>query len=76
VGQRLFDGGIARVYIDGVLIADVDTWAPLQEEFQAAMFVATGLSPGSHTLRIEVTGTKNPSSPATRIVVDAFDVIQ
>jgi hypothetical protein len=76
VGQRIFDGGIARVYLDGVLIADVDTWAPLQEEFQAAMFVATGLSPGSHTLRIEVTGTKNPSSPATRIVVDAFDVIQ
>jgi hypothetical protein len=76
VGQRLFDGGIARVYLDGVAVVDVDTYAPIQEEFQAAIFSATGLTPGTHTLRIEVLGTKNPSSQGTRIVVDAFDVIQ
>jgi hypothetical protein len=76
VGQRLFDGGMARVSLDGVVVADIDTWAALQEEFQAAMFSAPGLAPGSHTLRIEVLGTKNASSQGTRIVVDAFDVIQ
>jgi hypothetical protein len=76
VGQRLFDGGIARVYLDGVSVVDVDTCATIQEEFQAALFSAAGLTPGSHTLRIEVLGTKNPSSQGTRIVVDAFDVIQ
>ena len=78
VGQRLFDGGIARVYLDGVAVADVDTWAAVQEEFQAAMFALSGLAPGTHTLRIDVLGTKNPASttPGTRVVVDAFDVIQ
>ena len=76
VGQRLFDGGIARVSLDGVVVANIDTWAPIQEEFQAAMFSATGLASGSHTLRIEVLGTKNASSQGTRVVVDAFDVIQ
>ena len=76
VGQRLFDGGIARVFIDGAAVADIDTWATIQEEFQAAMFSASGLAPGTHTLRIDVLGTKNASSSGTRIVVDAFDVIQ
>lgn len=76
VGQRLFDGGIARVFLDGVVVADIDTYAPVQEEFQAAIFTASGLAPGSHTLRIEVTGTKAATSQGTRIVVDAFDIIQ
>jgi hypothetical protein len=82
VGQRVRDGGIARITLDGVVVADIDTWAGVpdpdnvQEEFQAAMFTASGLTPGSHTLRIEVLGTKNHSSEGTRIVVDAFDVIQ
>ena len=76
IGQRLFDGGIARVFVDGVAVADVDTYAPVQEEYQAAMFSAAGLAPGSHTLRIEVTGSKNAASQGTRIVVDAFDISQ
>jgi hypothetical protein len=82
VGQRLRDGGIARVSLDGVVVTDIDTWAgvqdsaSVQDEFQAAIFSATGLPPGSHTLRIEVLGTKNPSSDGARVVVDAFDVIQ
>ena len=74
IGERLFDGGIARVYVDGVAVADVDTWAPIQEEFQAAMFTASGLAPGSHTIRVEVTGGKNAASTGTRVVVDAFDI--
>ena len=74
IGERLFDGGIARVYVDGIAVADVDTWAPIQEEFQAAMFSASGLAPGSHTIRIQLTGGKNASSTGTRVVVDAFDV--
>jgi hypothetical protein len=74
IGERLFDGGIARVYLDGVAVADIDTYAAIQEEFQAAMFTASGLAPGSHTIRIELTGGKNPASTGTRVVVDAFDI--
>jgi hypothetical protein len=74
IGQRSFSGGIARVLLDGAQVAQVDTLAPIQEEFQAAMYVATGLANTSHTLVIEVTGQKNPASQNTWIFVDAFDV--
>jgi hypothetical protein len=74
IGQRSFSGGIARVLLDGVEVAQVDTFAPVEEEFQAAMFTATGLANTSHTLTIEGTGLKNPSSFNTWIIVDAFDI--
>ena len=76
IGQRAFDGGVARVYVDGVVIADLDTYAPIQEEYQAVIFSAGQLGAGPHTIRIEVAGTKNVSSSGIRIVVDAFEVIQ
>ena len=47
-----------------------------QEEFQAVMFSATSLAPGTHTLSIEVLGTRNAAAGGTRIVIDAFDVIR
>lgn len=76
LGERAFAGGIARVFVDGVLAGEVDTYAPNQEEFQAVMFGASGLAAGTHTIRIEVTGLKNPAASGTRVLVDAFDVIQ
>ena len=66
-GDRGFGGGIARVYLDGTLVADVDTYARMQEEYQAPLFVATGLAPGEHSLTIEVTGMANPNSSGTQI---------
>src|SRR5207245_3431406 len=74
IGQRAFNGGIARVLLDGVQVAQVDTFAPVQEEFQANMYSVTGLASTSHTLIIEATDQKNPSSQGTWIFVDAFDV--
>jgi hypothetical protein len=76
IGQRGFSNGIARVYLDGVPVTDVDAFAPIQEEFQAVMFSAGNLAAGAHTLSIEVLGTKNAGSSGTRIVIDAFDVIR
>jgi hypothetical protein len=74
IGQRAMNGGIARVLLDGVQVAQVDTFAPVQEEFQAVVYSATGLPSTSHTLAIEVTGTQNPSSQGAFIYVDAFDI--
>jgi Bacterial Ig domain len=74
ISQRAFNGGIARVLLDGVEVAQVDTFAPVQEEYQAALFTATGLPSTSHTLTIQVTGLKNPLSQDVFIYVDAFDV--
>jgi len=78
VGARGPWGGIARVFLDGTLVnGSVDTYAST-EQFQnnAIMFSAAGLAAGSHTLRIEVTGTKNAASTDAIVAVDAFDVIQ
>jgi hypothetical protein len=39
------------------------------------LFTATGLSDVNHTLKITATGRRNRASSATRIVVDAFEVM-
>ena len=76
IGERGFGTGIARISLDGSFVAQVDTPTALQEEYQAALFAATGLTPGTHTLTIEVMGRNNepPGATVERVVVDAFDV--
>jgi hypothetical protein len=73
LGFRGPDRGIARVYLDGVFVAEIDTYSPT-EEIRSAIFTSTGLADTSHTLRIEVTGLRNPASTTALIAVDAFDV--
>jgi len=68
--------GIARVRLDGAVVATVDTYAPSRPAASGPMFGTAGLAAGSHTLVIEVTGTSNASSVGSFIVVDAFDVRQ
>jgi hypothetical protein len=77
IGHRGPQNGIARVILDGSVVADsVDTYAPTEAEApQTTVRTLSGLAAGSHTLTIEVTGSKNPASAGTAIVVDAFDVI-
>ncbi|HJU44099.1 MAG TPA: Ig-like domain-containing protein [Vicinamibacterales bacterium] len=84
IGQRRRDGGIAKIILDGVEVAQVDTFNAIQDEFQASVYSVTGLTPGTHTLTIEVTGTKRggpdcvpgatPCSSGFLIFVDAFDI--
>jgi len=64
--------GIANVYVDGVLKTQVDSYSA-SGQAQQALYTITGLSSGSHTLVIEVTGTKNASAQSAWIWVDAFD---
>ena len=72
IGFRGPQAGIARVYLDGVVVSDIDTYSSF-EQVQAMVFQTTGLAAGTHTLTIEVTGSKNPASAGTYIIVDAFD---
>jgi len=74
------NGGIARVFLDGVFMKEVETYAPSltpahQNVFQVEHFKAMGLADTSHTLTIEVTGRQNPAAMTAIVVVDAFDVI-
>jgi membrane-associated phospholipid phosphatase len=74
IGARGPQTGIARVILDGVVVADsLDTYAPTEVP-QTTVFTSPGLAAGSHTLTIEVTGLNNPASAGASIVVDAFDV--
>ena len=66
-------GGIVDFYLDGELVADdVDTYNATQD-FQCLLFSQDGLDVVSHTLRIEVTGTKNPSSNGTLLMLDGIE---
>jgi hypothetical protein len=73
IGFRGPQTGIALVFLDGNLVAQVDTYSPT-EEVKAVIFSANGLQHRSHTLWIEVIGHKNPASTDSLVVVDAFDV--
>lgn len=65
--------GKAKVYLDGVYTGLVDLFASTPK-FQQVI-EAHGLSPGAHTLAIEVAGQKHPVSAGYYINIDAFEVI-
>ncbi|MGH8245096.1 MAG: Ig-like domain-containing protein [Gammaproteobacteria bacterium] len=73
IGYRGPESGIARVFLDGSFVGEIDTYSPTQSIVDA-LFTATGLADSSHTLTIEVTGLKNDASTGALIVVDGFDV--
>ena len=66
--------GYANVYIDNNLVDEnVDTYAASTVN-QFAAFSYSGLSAGSHTIKIVVDGTKDANSAATYVTTDAFIV--
>jgi hypothetical protein len=67
-------GGQARIVIDGQDSGTVDTFASPTEPL-AVLVSLNGLPAGSHTVEIEVTGTKNPRSSGTWVTFDGFDVV-
>lgn len=75
VGFRAARTGIANVYLDGLFVAEVDTYAAGAEGYQATAYTLSGLAPGAHTLVIEATGRRNPAATNNYVVVDAFDVV-
>lgn len=65
-------GGIVDVYLDDQLVADdIDTYVATPT-YQQSLYSSSLLSPGLHTLRLEVTGDKNPSSVSTLLMLDAI----
>jgi hypothetical protein len=69
IGCRKLSTGLARVFLDGVLVREINTYLPAPiEGYQHTVFRADGLASGTHTLTIE------GASDGAFIVVDAFDV--
>jgi hypothetical protein len=73
IGFRGPQAGRARVYLDGTPVASVDAYSA-GEQLQAVLFSASGLTSGTHTIVVEVTGRKHNLATNNFIVVDAFDV--
>jgi hypothetical protein len=73
IGFRGPQAGLANVYLDGLQVATVDLYDPV-ERVKSVVYSVNGLAAGSHTLIVEATGTWNPSSSDPFVVVDAFIV--
>lgn len=72
IGAKNSNLGKANVYIDGVLqIAGIDLYSATKQ-YQQPLYVKTGLSNASHTIKIEVAGTKNASSSGYYVNIDAL----
>jgi hypothetical protein len=74
IGYRDEWSGMARVYVDGEAKTTIDNYQS-PSEARAVLYNIGGLSPGPHSLTIEVTGTRNSSAKASWVWVDAFDVV-
>ncbi|SDX46322.1 glycosyl hydrolase [Paenibacillus sp. CF384] len=74
IGYKQHNLGKVGVYIDGVLDSTVDLYTSGTGPQQAVLYEKSGLSSGSHTIKLVVTGTKNSSSSDYFVVLDAFKV--
>lgn len=66
------NGGYANIYIDGNLVASNVTTYNATTSYQQVIWSDSGLSNGTHTLKILVDGTKPAASTNTYVQVDAF----
>ncbi len=67
--------GIAKVFVDGALVATIDLYSPTKQFRQVVWAMDFG-SAATHTVEFRVTGTKNAKSGGTRVDFDAFLVMQ
>ncbi|HZX48580.1 MAG TPA: hypothetical protein VFF47_05120 [Nitrospirota bacterium] len=64
--------GKAKIYFNGVYKGMVDLYSPNVQ--YPVVLEGKGLPAGNYTLRIEVSGQKNPGSTGSFTLIDSFDV--
>ena len=72
-GNKGVQHGIARIYIDGVFVQDVDTWNDVSRR-QQRLFWKYGLTRGRHHIKIVNSGKRRAGSRGYLVDVDAFVV--
>ena len=72
ISQMDMNYGIAEVYVDNVLEATVDLYAP-STTYQQVVFSKSDLKYGKHTIKIVCKGQKNKKSRNKYVTVDAFN---
>ena len=66
--------GVARIYVDGQLKTEIDTYlSPARAT--TVPYAITGLVAGQHILTIEATGIHNQSARGSWVWIDGFDVV-
>lgn len=73
VSRVTTSAGIADVYLDGKKVSTIDRYSST-EAYQQVVFERTGLSSGSHSLKLVRTGRSNPKSSGKNLLVDSFVV--
>ncbi|MEY9966197.1 beta-galactosidase GanA [Streptacidiphilus sp. MAP12-16] len=73
IASKAANHGLADVYLDGVKTTTVDGYSSGTVN-QQIEYAAAGLGNGPHTLKIVVTGQKNPAASGTFVSVDAVDL--
>ena len=61
--------GKANIYIDGTLVTTMDQYASTAA-YQKAVYSKTGLTSGTHTVKIEVLGEKQSAATGSNISID------
>lgn len=67
-------GGYADLYVDGAFVDRLDMYAPVEQWLDSALYELSGLTPGTHTVRLMFTGEQNPESSGLNIYVDRLDL--
>lgn len=73
-GSMSQDGGIVAFSVDDGPETYFDTYAPLRED-DVALFTTPTLAQGLHTLKVRITGLKNPYSRGYNVPPDRIDVL-
>jgi hypothetical protein len=66
------DQGIANLYVDGTLVTTIDMYASTRENSKVRFGTGVFGSAGAHTLKVEVSGSKNASAASNYLEIDAF----
>lgn len=74
IGKLGHNFGRALLSVDGGAPVTIDNYNPASELDQQSLYTISGLAPGSHALKIEVTCNKNASAVDTFQVSDAFEM--
>ena len=68
-GTKASNRGIAKVYIDGKEVKSVDAFS-YSTAFKQLLYKSDTLAPGIHTVKIAITGSKNPASSNPQVDLD------
>ena len=72
IASKSSDKGIAKVTVDSKVYY-IDLYSASAKD-QSVAFSLSGLTSGTHTIKVEWTGLKNNSSKGNAITLDAFEI--